>query len=275
MKKHLSLSAIALSLLVVTGCATPIEDIDRSLRFPWALEPETTAPQSATVEQGDIFFTWNATANSTHRLVADGMPLVAVSSSFGAIYCGKTGADFVCYEDRNGDSAFDFRWKTALRSVSPTVLTRATMPEALEAPQAFEAVSKEEATPLIEYKLGLIYNGPVRAKLDEEDLSIKAGFGEFALGWIDGKDAIRDPSGKGWNWVKSFALLYLDESKVKTIVNPLNFSFTILDMTRTGDLTLEYSAEAVSRILFTEKFDLDFEGDKPPEIPQDVSGVAP
>lgn len=269
MKKSLVLPLMAL-VGTLGACVTPIapEDRPRVLNFSWDLEPETTEKNSAEIDQGELFFTWSATAPATHYLPSADMDLTSATTTRGKLFCGKKDAAYICYEDRNGNGMFDYRWQTKDRGKAPNVLISATAPEALLSELPFEGKTENSAA-VLNYTLGLVFNGPVRGLLDE-DQKFKFAMGEFGLGWTDGKDAPRDPTGVGFYLLRSFGIIVMDENVPKTTVKPLDFSFTGLELGVDGKLILEYSAEPVKDMNLRQKWEYDFEGGKPPEEWQEV-----
>ena len=272
MRKILALIGV-LTCGLVTSCATPVENWDRYLNFAYSLEPETLAPATTTIEQGEILLTWTAKAHATHMIPSTNEALIEMRNDKGVLFCGPSASAFVCYEDRDGNGAFDYLWNTKDRGKEPFITYAARTPVELPSQIAFAAIPEDEDRVLAENTLGVIYNGPVNALLNK-DMKFDFALGEFQLGWMTNKDYQRRPNGDGWFGLRRFSLLYLADKQPKTTVSPLAFSFTILDMTLDGKLTLEYAAEKVDALRLTEKFDYDVNGEDMPETLEDVSADA-
>ncbi len=263
MKSKLLIGVVLMSLL--GACVTPQlpEDRPRILNFRWDLQPESTEVQSAEVEQGEVFFTWTAIAGATHQIPSLGVQLAISTTRLGKLFCGNYQGKYVCYEDRDGNGAFDYVWQTNSRSKSPNVLLSASAPQLIETEVPFESIS-EGAQPVMTNTVGLVFNGPVRGMLNE-DMQFTVAMGEFAMGWIDSKDAKRHPDGEGWSPLRTFPLLVIEDHAPKTILKPLEFTYTPISMTTSGKLIVEYSAVPVSEMNLFEKWDFEFEGGKQPE----------
>ena len=105
-------------------------------------------------------------------------------------------------------------------------------------------------------KLGLIYDGPVRADV-EEDGTFSSFLSSAQVGWHSGKDAPRDPSGEGWVPKNVIVFLLVEETKPETIITELGFKYTPLQASVDGTMELTYSAIPVDSTLVHEKFELD------------------
>ena len=202
MNKSIFATALTTSF-ILTACATAPENLDRTVSFNWKLQPETTQTRSMTVEMGEIFFEWDATAYATHEMDRSGQTvmLTQASTSKGNLFCTEPGSNTTCYEDRNSDGSLDHVWTVKVDSASPVLISRARSPEELENPIKFRAASNTNKT-MMQQKLGLLYDGAQFGNITGAD-SLSEFSGRFLMGWHKGKDVARTANGVGWSLVKT------------------------------------------------------------------------
>lgn len=247
---------LVLPLFWLTACATAPEDLSRRVNFSWDINPETRSQQTLDVEQGEIFFAWKATAKATHSMYLNGkdVPLVLAETKYGNIFCTGGMKTDHCYEDRDGDARFDTIWNARPTSKRPIVVFSASNPESLDTAISFEAVTTKKI--IAEQNLGVIFDGAVRGLLNE-DGKFKFMIGSFQLGWHDGKDAPRDPTGLGWMPVNFMTNVYSSKKKISISVEELGVTYAITKAALDGEITLQFSAKKKINVALHKKLEID------------------
>ncbi|MEM1087069.1 MAG: hypothetical protein AAGH90_05015, partial [Pseudomonadota bacterium] len=261
-KQSLFLS-LTCAVFGLTACVTavPFEDRPRSLNLSWTLEPETTDLITQTVDQGEIFFSWTATANATH-IVGSGSSekeTIAITNRFGNMYCALSNPETsYCYEDRDADGRTERRWDVNYSKSAPFQLQTASTPVMLETPLPIKTLEESDSA-LISQKLGLLYNGAVEGTLDD-DFNFTVMIGELLMGWMLEKDTPRDPSGDGWVRATMIPVILVGENKPETTVKNLAFTYKILGATLEGDLSISYQVDKIEDVNLRERFEFDVKG---------------
>lgn len=245
---------LLVTFLSVAACASvPPEDQSRPLIFGYSLTPETTEPQEMSVEQGEIFFTWNAQVLATHVTVND-VKLAVVETGKGNLYCGVSQQAFYCYEDQDGDNRLERRWSTAREQRYFNILM-AREPSSLVTPIPF---SPYEGAPesVHERVLGLIYNGPLEGVLTD-DFEFAFGLAELQLGWATSKDAPRTPDGENWQGLRTLRTINLGQMSAKVNVTPLNLTYEALKLYVEGKMDIAFQAASDGEFDLSKKFKLE------------------
>ena len=233
-------SGLICLLFALVGCASvPPTDQTRPLLFEYELVPETTEAQRRVINQGEIFFKWDAIVRATHES-ATGAKLAAISTGHGNLYCGDTEGIFYCYEDQDGDDRFDRRWYTAKETVMVDFLV-AREPEMLVTPIPFSALEDGDDCAARTASLGLIYNGPVEGVLNE-DMEFLFGIAELRLGWIEDVKAPRTPEGGNWSGIYNLRTVRIGSVTAKMLATPLDFTFEAYAMDIEGAVDLWFQA---------------------------------
>ncbi len=188
------------------------------------------------------------------NLNGETVPLVLAETKYGNIYCTGGMKTDTCYEDRNGDARFDTVWNARPTSRRPIVVLAATNPKEMDAPIGFKAVISEQV--VAEQNLGVIFDGAVRGALNDNG-KFTFMIGTFQLGWHDGKDAPRDPTGAGWVPVNLMTNIYSDKKKVSISVKELGVTYAITKSALDGSITLEFSAEKKNGVALHKKLEID------------------
>lgn len=245
--------------VLLSACAgVPYEDKLRQLDLSWNLTPEDFGPTTQTVEQGELFFEWTAEAPATHAITIGStqLPVAAVETSLGQLYCSFDGDNNGCYEDRDANGRVDRKWNANKTKNAPFVISNANDPVVLEAEFTITALKDSEEI-IATQKLGLVYDGPYRANVDD-DGALSSFISTAQIGWHSGKTAPRDPSGAGWSSENVMLLVLVEDKKAETIINELGFKYTPLKANVDGTIELKHSAVPVERTKVHEKFDVDF-----------------
>lgn len=257
------IGALALLALPLAACETTApEDYNRRIHLSWNLAPSDATLIKRTVEAGDIILTWTAQAKATHEMTLAGgnVALVAARTTYGQVYCTTKN----CYEDRDGDGAFDYMWDIYRSGIAPNDANTVTNAQALKAPVAFRAAAAAGPT-IFEQLLGLVYAGPLEG-VPKEDQSLLPMIGEFAVGWYGGEKIARTPDGVGWSEQQSIPLIIADGFTPSTTVSPLGLTYKPLRATIDGMLEVELQAKTVEGIDLSakQKFDVGDPAATPP-----------
>lgn len=255
MKKLLT---FVLAPVYLAACAgVPYEDRPRSLELTWNLTPEDFGPVTETIEQGELFFEWTAEAPATHAISvgSSSLPVAAVKTTLGTLYCTFEGANEGCYEDRDGNGKVDRKWNANRMGRAPGIITTANDPITLAKELPVSAAGDLDAV-IATQMLGLIYDGPMRAKVEETG-SLSSFVSSALVGWHGGKNAPRDPSGAGWVSKNVIVFLLVEDKKPETIIPELGFKYTPLQANVDGTMELTYSAIPVETTQIHKKLELD------------------
>ncbi|MCA8900694.1 MAG: hypothetical protein KDA53_05535 [Hyphomonas sp.] len=260
-------SATLIALGCLGACAVPVVDTPRELSLAWDLEPEHVNKSVETVDQGEIFFVWSATALATHEATLSGRTayLAQAETLYGNLFCEFEEKGGTCYEDRDADGLLERRWEARRKQRSPGNITTVRTPMDLAPPVPYRETQKERQV-VASQTLGLTYNGPVRANI-ADDGSVESIIGELALGWNSGKDAPRDPTGLGWEYVNSLVFAIIDDKMPEMLIKELGVTYTALKATVEGSLELEFQAMPMTGVMVDQEFDV--EVDERETVPED------
>lgn len=243
--------------VVMTGCAVAVVDYPRQLNFEWDLEPETIALQSLQAEQGQIFFEWTARARASHKMTRNNedVLLMKAPTRYGTLYCAAKDDGDQCFEDRDGDGQLDYVWGVGRVSHLEDTYLSASQPEALERTLPFEALGEPGET-LAEQKLGLLYDGPMRGKIDDNG-EFEVMLGEVSVGWHDGKDAPRNPNGGGWQQVNALGIVVFKDRDLDIRIENFGLDLTTRGGTMVGTVALDVAGEPVDGLNVRDRPDVD------------------
>jgi hypothetical protein len=199
-----------------------------------------------TVEMGEIFFEWDATAHATHEMDRGGQTvlLTQATSSRGNLFCMEPSATTSCYEDRDSDGSLDHIWSVKTDTNSPVLLSRARSPEEMERPVPFRATTNTSKS-MMSQKLGLLYDGAQFGQITGAN-TLSEFSGRFLMGWHKGKDVARNANGVGWSLVKTRRTSTDEDPMAPAKFENPNAEVKMLSGTADGTANIQLKAEEVT-----------------------------